>query len=598
MHDQPSKEDGERTPPRGIQMGTAAPVGYTSRDDTTRYLCAAAHLDREFANSAIKEFLVEPTRAVPASPGVNAAAVLGEAVAARTRRKLVDAALLLLLVGVLVVTPLLVVGWLVVAMIMAVLLAGRIGAVRVGKGALPMMVIVGGILVLFLFLTPVLDELTSSGSSSARSRARAAQVAADEGPNIDAILAGFLIGLIVVVLLADRFTVWRLVTQRFGRFQASQLGAPSTQDRQILQLSPPRFVGLLSRFMNPMWTMAGKGHVAEPQGKQGDPVPVIVHRGYDPFVGAGKRYRPWSIAVPLQRVDDSKPPTELSTSMLYLGIAKEIDKMRSATGLTPGMRLRELTIDELIIVPSDELIDHLAEPAAADFLHDVQHAPYTLLSEDRALQIRDNPIEWARYYLCFQVETWDRDLTMSIFLHVAMDDTTLYVEWTPCLLYPIKQRYQQIDNMTRSPILPIGQSIADLLTLPASVVRRFVGAVWLIRPIRREHGVINPDMFGAQRSLREIAADTDVHNYFQLADQDRYLKILESRFVRTVAALMREAGYATASFEQQAATVFTTSVHIGGSVTGNVTAGQGNTITPAAAPTTPSSSSTSSGAAK
>jgi hypothetical protein len=583
MRYEPSDVDGERTPPAGIPMGAAAPAGYASRDDTTRYLCAAAHLDPEYANEAIKEFLVEPTRAVPPSPGLNTAAVLSEAVAARTRRKLVDSTLILLLAGVVVATPLLVVGWLVVAMIMALVLAGRIGAVRVGKGALPTMIVVGGILVLFLALTPVLDELTDS-SSSARRR-RAAELAADQGADVGTIIAILLIGLIITVLLVDRFTVWRLVTQRFSRLHASQVSAPAVRERPILQYSPPRFVGQLNRFLNPMWTLAGQGNVPAPQGRPGDPVPVIVHRGYDPFVGAGKRYRPWSIAVPLQHVDESKPATPLSTSMLYLGIAKELDKMRSATGLTPGMRLRELTIDEQIIVPAGELIDHLAEPAAADFLQDIVHPPYNLLSDRRTRQIRDNPIEWARYYLRFQVETWDRDLTMSVYLHVAMDDTMLYVEWTPCLLYPIKQRYQHIDNMTRSPILPLGQTLADLLTLPASVIRRLVHTVKLIRPIRRDHGVINPDMFGSLRSLREMAADSEVHNYFQLADQDRYLKILESRFVRTVAAMMHEAGYATASFEQQAATVFNTSVHIGGSVTGNVVAGQGNTVTPAAAPT-------------
>ena len=117
-----------------------------------------------------------------------------------------------------------------------------------------------------------------------------------------------------------------------------------------------------------------------------------------------------------------------------------------------------------------------------------------------------------------------------------------------------------------------------------SVPERLVHTVKLIRPLRRDRGVIDPDMFGSLRSLREMAADANVHNYFQLADQDRYLKILESRFVRAVATMMHDAGYATASFEQQAATVFNTSVHIGGSVTGNVVAGTGNVVSPAAAP--------------
>ncbi|MGH3858273.1 MAG: hypothetical protein ACRDSQ_01465, partial [Actinokineospora sp.] len=111
--EQPS--DTDRTPPSGIPLPRQrGPHGPPDRDDTTRYLCAAAHLDPGYATEAIKEFLVEPTRAVPPSPGVDAGAVLTEAVAARTRRKLVDLALLVLTVAFLVAAPLpLILLWLV-----------------------------------------------------------------------------------------------------------------------------------------------------------------------------------------------------------------------------------------------------------------------------------------------------------------------------------------------------------------------------------------------------------------------------------------------------------------------------------------------------
>src|SRR5262245_56766599 len=83
------------------------------RDDTTRYLCAAAHLDDRFADSAIREFLTESTRAVPPVAGVRAGAVLAEAVASRARRKLRDSALVVLFAGVLVTLSLsLVIAWL------------------------------------------------------------------------------------------------------------------------------------------------------------------------------------------------------------------------------------------------------------------------------------------------------------------------------------------------------------------------------------------------------------------------------------------------------------------------------------------------------
>ncbi|MGH3839116.1 MAG: hypothetical protein ACRDSF_25975, partial [Pseudonocardiaceae bacterium] len=87
----PAKGNGQPT----VRQG---PVGATpTLDGTTRYLCAAAHLDEEFCDEAIAEFLVEPVRAIPPSPGVDSAAVLREAVAAQTRRRIRDGLLLALL---------------------------------------------------------------------------------------------------------------------------------------------------------------------------------------------------------------------------------------------------------------------------------------------------------------------------------------------------------------------------------------------------------------------------------------------------------------------------------------------------------------------
>ncbi|MBN6038143.1 hypothetical protein [Amycolatopsis sp. 195334CR] len=73
--------------------GTRPPsvAQWTGPDDTTRYLCAATHLDAGYANAALKEYLVEPTRPVPPAPGVDAGRVLSEAVQARGRRKCFDA---------------------------------------------------------------------------------------------------------------------------------------------------------------------------------------------------------------------------------------------------------------------------------------------------------------------------------------------------------------------------------------------------------------------------------------------------------------------------------------------------------------------------
>lgn len=56
-----------------------------STDEPTRYLAAAVHLDDELADALVEEYLAEPKRAVPPSPGVDAVTVLREATAAQWR---------------------------------------------------------------------------------------------------------------------------------------------------------------------------------------------------------------------------------------------------------------------------------------------------------------------------------------------------------------------------------------------------------------------------------------------------------------------------------------------------------------------------------
>jgi hypothetical protein len=169
-----------------------------------------------------------------------------------------------------------------------------------------------------------------------------------------------------------------------------------------------------------------------------------------------------------------------------------------------------------------------------------------------------------------QVETWDRDLVVSVFVHVAVGAGTLYVEWTPCVLRPVKKEYQEIDAMPRSPLRPAWRAFVDLLSLPVSLPGRLRAVFSFLCPLPQDNGMIVPAMYGSAASLRELAASDDVHSYFQLADVDRYLKMMESRLVLAVSRMVREAGYSAASFDEQAATVVNNNVHIAGSMSGNV----------------------------
>ncbi|HEV7651194.1 MAG TPA: hypothetical protein VGP26_23845 [Actinophytocola sp.] len=596
------------TPPPGFPLAEQQVYGNgthpaiprdEARDDTTRYLCAAAHLDPDFANSAIREFLVEETRPVATSVGVDATAVLGEAVAARTRRKLRDVALLVLLVGMLFVAPVaLLGGWVVLGVLVSVRALTR-AVQKQGLQAKGAVYVVGGLVLvgLLVILWPLIEDLLSSVSNGSGSYATSSAypygVLPTSGSRIgDSVLTVLAVSALLAVLLADRLVVWKHLNERFwpNRAAVGSPGGPAlagpfarVRDRAVFRFSPDRFLTQLRRYVDARATAAGPLPHEEPA--PGRPAPLIVYRDFVPFVGAGKPEDPWSIAVPLEELPDAEPGMELTTESLYAGIGAEIESLRAATTLSPGRRLRQLNVGERVIVSADELIDHLADRSAADFLARPGVAPFTMLRPARVRSIKADPVEWARYYQCFQVETWDRDLVVSVFVHVAVGQGALYVEWTPCVLRPIRRRYREIDRMSRSLWRPLLGSVLDLLRLPLSIPGRLVHTLSFIRPVRHGRDVIDPDVYGVATSLRELASAQRVDNYFQFADIERYLKMMESRLILAVSRTMRAAGYSPASFDEQAATVVNNNVsiadnhvNVAGSVAGNVVAGTGNKV--------------------
>jgi hypothetical protein len=523
-------------------------------DDTTRYLCAASYLDPRYSTEAITEFLVEPTRPVPPSPGLDAGRVLTEAVRARARRKNYDG----LLVGLMAVViglswdnPLLY-GWIVLSVVLVVARAGKTAVAneRVFNPKTVALLIAAVVVAWLLLLYS--DQIFDSSSSYSSRYAEDIDYGDDSGDGTARFVVGVVLAVIVLMVVTfERWSLWNLLTTRFKRF------APPAPDTGSLSgLFTEDFREQLGRYQR-------RDEFAGVPG-----APLVVYRGYKPFVGAGFRRDAWSMAIPLERLEDdeSDPETrrELTTETLYEEIRGAIADLRQSAALSPDRRLGGLTVTDAVFTPAAELIDHLAEGEAASYLPDIEYPPHTRLTEADVERIRREPKEWARYYLCFQVETWDRDLVLTTFLHVAVDDTTLYVEWTPFMLPPIRAEYRVVDKMRQESLRPFGQGLLAWLELPASLPGRIANlASWIRRP-KREAGVIDPERYGAARTLRELAAVNLFTDYFQLVDVERYEKIIGSRLLPTIGKLLGDAGFSTAKFEEQAAVVINNDISIGG----------------------------------
>ncbi|WP_434439361.1 hypothetical protein [Lentzea sp. E54] len=533
------------------------------RDDTTRFLCGAAHRDEEFADSAIHEYLVESTRSIPRSPGVNAGAVLREAVAARTRRKVRDGVLLLLAVVVLFAgSGMLLTGWLLIALMVALGGGARVAFARPrrvsphSRGAVALGSI-ASVIALFFVLYKFMEEFDAATSYCSPRYEECGQESSGAG------LAVVIIGIALMfgVLLADRVVTWLLVTKSFRR-----AGFRTSQGEEELWRNEWKF----RRLGHWNYEEALALYPTEDDDAPDDPSEpqVIVYHGYRPFVGSGTMFEPWSMALPLKPAKDraDSPLPGFMLPELYERITSELVKMGRSPSLSPGHRLRELRTGDRVVISSVELIDHIDDAEARIVLPDKDHSPEKEVSQSVVHDLIATPMEWMRYFRSFQVETWDRDVVVSAYLTFGLDDEMLYVEWTPCILHPIQTHHRQIDILPEQSLRPLLDAFADLVRFPASLPKRFATAVGWMNPIYQAEGTFVAERYGARSSLRELASMSQVDNYFQLTDIERYVKVLESRLLRTLGEFLESKGISVTEFMEQAMQVTSNNVHITGPV--------------------------------
>jgi hypothetical protein len=550
-------------------------------DETTRYLCAAAHTDPEFADAAIAEFLIEPLRAVPPSPGLDTVAVLRDAVAARHRRLIRDALLLALLAVFVFWNAGLVVGWFAVALAWHLLTRSSRTQSRKtehDRHRRRTTALVAGVVVAVVIALAVLSQpgvpfllwLALSGGSGVTGTADEEWLLTTAVP----VMAMF------AVLLADQVLVRRLLQVSFQKEDFTPVPTRPGSVEYLLRTCGLQ-IGTYTAQLRRIAQATAKPDTAE----------VIVHRGFDPFVGAGRIQRIESIALPLtppseeerressrfadiggahgERVPRPRPapfvaeadgalltadrpaePRPFTAVELLDSVSAEMNGLRSSGSLTPSHRLHELRIRHQLIVPADRLIANRDDQTHVTVLEPRQPpVPHLPLLAARVLA--DRPLEWLRYYECYQVESWDRELVVSCFLHVGLSRNMLYLEWVPYVLYPIKKRYKDLDRAPEESPLGFVDALAELVRLPAAVVEKAAR----FRPPARMTTSMTPARYGSLYSLRELATDPEPEHYFQGVDVGRYVKVLSERMTRAVGRFLEDRGYAVDEFVRQAASV-------------------------------------------
>ncbi|WP_157555358.1 hypothetical protein [Nocardia crassostreae] len=539
-------------------------------DHATRILASAAHLDDQFADLLIEEFLIEPNRAIPPSPGVRAEVVLCEAVAAQARRRRLNAVLLALLtIMALFALPLTLI-WLLSAMIWrfcSVLTLGLASSKFLSKFGLELndptvrwwvtaaMWSVSPLVVLpllgwFLLLIDIPDV---------------------SAPAVLALISfGVLVPTMYGVLVAKEYLPWSTVNNRYG-FATWDPTAPLPKD--LMRTCAP-YADRLRRIADD-----------DTQRMRARSDEVIVYRGNRPFLGAGTRVRSWSAAFEL-RASNSKSdaPPQVPTflpSDLQKYVADDLEKLREAPNLTPGWRFADLEISRWAMLSA---VDLPYAPGGDALMAQLYAGNVPRLAEEAWNHFANQSPEWLRFYRCFRLEGWARQLAVSGYLHVGCEQQMLVVDWHAFVLPPVAGAFRHVDNPPRMlELRAMWAAAAELALLPSTAPSRMIDVVRGVRDrvLPRDGEWRTPEqaahMFGAAVSVRELAQGNRLNNLFQEADCDRYLKILERRVLDAIQRYLDERKITAKGLSQMATQIFNSTILNNSNVIAGNIGGQSNT---------------------
>ncbi|MFC5183997.1 hypothetical protein [Actinomadura harenae] len=608
-----------------VAEGTAPAFGHVSpgpaasgrpMQNTTRHLCAAVYLNRAVCALVIDEYLRDEHRAVVPSFGFDLDPVIRHALRARRLRISRDVLLALAWTLLLALAPGIAVsvGWALVSPAIA-------ARIRWRSLAWPWRVVTAGALTLpfvYALLAPVLTTAAMTSSDAEEpvhwNIQRLWTVFQVQHPLATLALAFLCFALIYFGHLALLF--WTL-----SRELAPGAHGPGPR------VFSPRVEVLLERIR-----AAQLGN-------------VTLYSGDNPFVGAGPVWsgltRAWSIVLELDRpgggpLDGESGGDPLSMESpgrpdpmtMHRRVQESVRAMRDewppspdgtppdrGSWLPPNERVTGLNTGWHVVAPG--LCEQWERPVGASdprpfrghpLIDGAARLPYSLAGDEAVDALVRHPQGAVR---CFQRITVgaqsqpvlrrdggplapaaDRDQTLTTFVYLAVEGRMLYGQFVATVLPPVRSEFRVVDLLSAwsVPVL-LGQAVrvgwrgfAEAVLLP---VPRTVAAAWgmaggaLAAASGGDPTARTVRDYGSRLSVRELVADTDVDDFLQATDVDKYAKLIERRVNEALLDYLgTECGVDVSAFREQAGTLLNQGVIMtGGRVDGQISvAGSGSRV--------------------
>ncbi|RSM74180.1 hypothetical protein DMB66_01835 [Actinoplanes sp. ATCC 53533] len=510
----------------------------------TRHLCAGAYLDETFRNESLRQVYYQPRRLVAPSYGFDLVPVLAHCLRARNGAVVRDLAI----VGTFLVAAC--ISWLAVLLVLSSMVSLqaaiatyrlardtirrlRTGApVRLGTLVPRMFLLVLGWTVATVFGSFVSGTILRQGSRTLLEGGTDGVESAVSG-----LAAGALVLALLIFLYPTAFSLWR----------QSALTRLTPGSRVTLPLRDTRL-----------------DEVARQQ--RGN---TVVYSGYRPYVGSGLLVETWGFAQRLvqpeqpfvrefealrgDRRGSAAPDTERDREFATPPFTAQevVDYVRNHLATLLPEREAEaqitgLTVEDRILLAGTE-VSHLG--------------PHTT-PEVMAAVIR-HPSTPARHYLTCQVFSWGGQLITTVYVHLAVQGRSLYLELTTTALPPCAEAYRVVDTEDGTGALAWLRALrAGVADTPQAIWRAPAGLAGALITMVAAGGApaggdnLTPGYdYGARIGVRELGSDLEMRNLTQLQDVGKYQKLIERRVIASVLDFLDDRGVDTIEYRARAASV-------------------------------------------
>jgi hypothetical protein len=296
---------------------------------------------------------------------------------------------------------------------------------------------------------------------------------------------------------------------------------------------------------------------------------LVVYKDFFPFLGAGVSLGGWSFIVdiskPSERPGFSGDPTKFQIKELYQVIDEDL----------LGLNLSGLVTKDFFFVNGREIRDD------KEILPDIYGRPVKELPSNRAGKYMIESDSRIRHYRWIRVHDWDQELVMSYFLRCTIRGKNMFVEINRCLLTPIRDKYRGIDalpppdgrrtlgllltSLVIGPILAVLSPLILFGRLNEALSETLGGKERYRRRAIREDILFD---YGAGQGFRQAFSSGLFAHFFQKADGDFYVKVLEKVVLDSIIMFLDDRHVDTSDLRERQTLIMNSGIIVhGGDVT-------------------------------